>query len=551
MPAHSIYLAKLTHIQRDDLIRSLWDRQERKCFICDKEIDLELHGDDLHIDHVIPIVHQGPDDPMNFALVHGPCNEKKGATNLEIARRLYKFEDIQAAAKKDNQRGANLDDILGYVGGKAHDLKLKLGNGEVTYAFNELGNPELRRTPLYTDAKSKMQYFFAVFPVQYLHHDDRINPRTLGGSLRGLMEEFYAGRPQLHVSLAWWAPGDDGAGPIKVFDGQHKAAAQILLGSKELPVRVFLQPDLKVLLQANTNAGDTLKQVAFDMAVKRHLGSSLYRERLGEYRLAKGLPDGDESFSEQHLVSHFKGSRREMQKYVLDAVRTAITQDPENRLMEYVELAGKGTERPLSYNTIEKTFFSVFLYLKPLETPLNYLEEQGKNPRHLEHIQMLRLMNIFAEEILVNRWDLEEASSKLEYRLQQGESVSEKHLTAHRLSREEILHATLTRVSLIIKNFFAYTGDFLDEDKLLQTPYPEPLWDRIRNFLINLRGLPCWMDRNLSVTVFGTKQTRDFWLTVFKNGTASSGVRVLSGPLDIQKMIRSSHELANARGATS
>src|SRR5579871_5346467 len=111
MPAHSIYLAKLSQSQRQDLLRSLWERQDHKCFLCDDEIDFELHSDDLHIDHIIPIVHQGPDDPMNFALVHGPCNEKKGATNLEIARRLHYFEEIQATARKANQRGANLNDI--------------------------------------------------------------------------------------------------------------------------------------------------------------------------------------------------------------------------------------------------------------------------------------------------------------------------------------------------------------------------------------------------------------------------------------------------------
>jgi len=85
----------------------------------------------------------------------------------------------------------------------------------------------------------------------------------------------------------------------------------------------------------------------------------------------------------------------------------------------------------------------------------------------------------------------------------------------------------------------AYTGEWIDEDRLLQVQHPEALWDRIMNFLMNLRGLPCWIDRNLSGTVFGAKQNRDFWIQIFKTGVASTGTRVLTAPLDIQKMIQS------------
>ena len=69
-----------------------------------------------------------------------------------------------------------------------------------------------------------MQSFFAAFPLKYLHHDDQINPRSIGANIRGLIEEFLGKRPQLHVGLAWWAPAEDGTGTLKVFDGQHKAA---------------------------------------------------------------------------------------------------------------------------------------------------------------------------------------------------------------------------------------------------------------------------------------------------------------------------------------
>src|SRR5207247_6886383 len=74
------------------------------------------------------------------------------------------------------------------------------------------GDNTIRRAPVFHDKLSGMETFFVSFPLAYLHHDDRINPRSIGANIRGLIEEFAQKRPQLHVGLAWWAPADDGAG---------------------------------------------------------------------------------------------------------------------------------------------------------------------------------------------------------------------------------------------------------------------------------------------------------------------------------------------------
>src|SRR5204862_7356721 len=134
------------------------------------------------------------------------------------------------------------------------------------------------------------------------------------------------------VGLAWWGLESGGEGKVQVFDGQHKAAAQILLGVKELPVRIFIRPNLNVLLAANTNAGDKLRQVAFDAAVKRHLGSTLYSERVEDYQRLKQLSADDFSFSELDMVKLFRGEHRELIRYIVDAVRDGITRDADNRL---------------------------------------------------------------------------------------------------------------------------------------------------------------------------------------------------------------------------
>lgn len=89
-------------------------------------------------------------------------------------------------------------------------------------------------------------------------------------------------------------------------------------------------------------------------------------------------------FSERDLVNHFKGQSREIKRFILDALRNGVTSDPENKLMDFIDLSGRGKERPLSYSTIEKTFYSFFVYQEVLGTPLNYRMEEGENPRDLE-----------------------------------------------------------------------------------------------------------------------------------------------------------------------
>jgi len=145
-------------------------------------------------------------------------------------------------------------------------------------------------------------------------------------------------------------------------------------------VRIFYKPDTNILLEANTNAGDKLRQVAFDYAVKRHLGNTLYHERVQEYQKHKNISPDDYSFSETDLVKHFLGESRQVIRYIIDAARDSITRDKNNLLMDYVEWSGKGFKRPLSYAAVERTFYPILLYPKPLTIPINYGIEEGKNP---------------------------------------------------------------------------------------------------------------------------------------------------------------------------
>ncbi|MEQ1590892.1 MAG: HNH endonuclease signature motif containing protein [Thiobacillaceae bacterium] len=532
----SLYLARLKPDERQVLIAKLHATQHGNCFICEQTIDLVVHKDAIDIDHVVPLNDKGKDDPANFALTHASCNRSKQASHLEVARILRRFNRLKDKLAAEN-RSPNLGDLLLQAGGGNHMLGFKLSEHEVTYSLAELGNNTLLSIPVYEDELSGFRFFFAKLPIQYLAHDDHINPRSIGPNISKLVEEFHQKRPQLHVPLAWMK-SEGGKSAIHVFDGQHKAAAQIMLGARALPVRVFIDPDPDTLITTNTNAGTTLKQVAFDKSVQRHLGSSLYQDRIQRFIKETSRAPDDLSFSERDLVNHFKGQSREIKRYILDAVRNGVTSDSSNKLRDFIDFGGRGKESPLSYSTIEKTFYSFFVYQEVLETPINYRAEEGENPRIVECSQILRLMNLIAEVLYVDKFDPEVGTDKIESKLQKGETFKLDHLRAFRMSKEEIIYNWLQLVGQIARTYFITLGKPDPKDRLFQVPFPDQVWENIRKFLESLSSMPLWVNVDLSDTVFGGKQNNGFWKTVFETGRTPQGMEVLAQPVNLIDMIR-------------
>ena len=363
------YLDSLTDQEQQSLRQRLYDTQRGLCFICEELLDLQLDGQ-LDIDHIDAQAIGGPDIENNYALAHSSCNRSKGKSPLKVARAMATFTRLQSEARASGERGADLSHILKKYGGSKNSLRLDYSGSTADFKLSELGKNEAQSVPLLQDQLSKMWYFFTSLPIEYLHHDDRINPRNIDVRVRGLIDEFIQERPQLHIALAWWEPGEDGAGAVKVFDGQHKAAAQILLGVRELPVRIFVKPDTSVLLTANTNAGGKLRQVGFSTEVFRHLGSTQYMELLKQYRATRNLSDDDLSFSERDLVNSFRSEHHGIEGYIVDGQRDSITHDDRNKLKEFIEWSGKSADRPLSYNAVETSFYKHLLYKRALASPL-------------------------------------------------------------------------------------------------------------------------------------------------------------------------------------
>ena len=256
------------------------------------------------------------------------------------------------------------------------------------------------------------------------------------------------------------------------------------------------------------------------------------------YRHDLAKAEDDESFTERDLVNHFRGESREMKRYILDWVRSSITTHTNNKLRDYIDYGGRGTEMPLSYSTIEKTFYSLFVCNELLTSPFNYKSEEGTNPRELEIEQIVRLMNIIAEKIYIGNFDHPLGTRRIESNVQKGKDVPELHLCAFRMSKEEIIHNWLRYIKQFVQNYFITTGTPIDEKRLFQYNIPEACWRNIENFIEALRRLPMWVNKDLSLSVFGGKQNAEFWQNIFENGRTRDGTEIMEAGINLMEMIK-------------
>ncbi len=525
-------------MQRQELSKTLYKIQKGKCFICEEAIDLKR--DKWEIDHIIPRSKGGKDDENNYGLTHEPCNRNKSDADLRIARLMSKYEKIKEKTKNESPNRPNLEDFLAEFNGAKYPVTIKnLKNDFLEYSLEEVKGSQSVGVPIYYDKLSGLKYCFILLPIEYIYHDERINPRGISPRIRGLIDDFSSKHPQLHVSLAW-AKIENHKTTVHIFDGQHKTAAQILLGVRDIPVRVFINPDFELLLETNTRAGTVLRQVAFDKSVQRYLGSQIYWEKIDEFRKFTNKNEDNLNFSEYDLIHFFRGQHREIKRYILDDIRTSVSHNSENKLKDYIEFGGKAKEKPLSYSTVEKTFFSFFIHKEPMGIPLNFKLDIGENPRQLEKDQLVKLLNIFAEEVFIGKYDFDRGTFRIEESLRKGEDIQDGHLRSVRLAREEIMYNVMRYIRDSIRRFYLMQGQIIEDDELFQQKFPDVLWSNVKKIISGIASLSIWLNKDaiISSAVFGGKQNYDYWKTIFDTGLTPSGQQVLARPLNLDNLLR-------------
>jgi len=504
-------LDSLSKDERQDLIKKLYDAQNTKCYVCGKIINLAVHKVD--IDHIKALDRSGPDDESNWGLTHDSCNKSKGTRDLQLQRILCEFRSHVEKYTKNNGT-LTLNEALQELTPERQEVGYHLQNSQVKVSWTKDGIPEtedyyLLEEPGNPPAKS----FLARIPFVCLFHDSEINPRSII-DLEPMIEEFYKGYIQLQPSLATLTTnGSDNKGKILVFDGQHKAAAQLYARRDRLFVRVFVDYNKNKLKETNFRAHTKLAQVHFPQLINDRVGSDLFVEEFDKFRLSSDPnKDSERTFFQRHLDRSLKSEYAGYFKnYLRYEVLTGKAGAEDNKLLSFTEtVTSRAKKFPLSYDTLQKAFLQHMLFLKASRETMETTEKFRK----LERENLIRIMNMFVDEILANnRFDLNLGIFRLEERLTNNpETIPDSHLRAYRICRQAAMIIWVLEfkraLTVLLNTKQKYTDGSWPEQRSLWVEILPQEWDQIRKMLCATRDHKVWGERINPDVVNALKSTR-------------------------------------------
>jgi hypothetical protein len=185
---------------------------------------------------------------------------------------------------------------------------------------------------------------------------------------------------------------------VLLFDGQHKAAAQVWAGRTALDCKVYINPEVRRLKETNLSAHDKLRQMPFYTSTLLEKYASMATEDWETFLLRTG-PKTESAFLDfVRTVANL--SKAEALKRIRSMIYRDILEDPDNTLRDYITEENRGRQNPLTMYRLEKTFLAEFVAAPPLndefESPAYHRDEEREN--------LVRLLNIIVAESLTGRW---------------------------------------------------------------------------------------------------------------------------------------------------
>lgn len=357
--------------------------QGRRCFIDNHPIE---EGDEVEFDHIHPFAEGGETSTSNIGAVCKKHNREKGALTLsEFRDRLGIRRFFEGVSKR------RLDDLLGErLGhqGYGQSVPVELRDGKAVIYLDD-GPVE---TPISVCPATGESYFYATLPFKILRNDAELQPRALEPDRVWELYRHLRTHTQLAPAICRSVDRQ-----ILLFDGQHKAAAQIWAGRTSIDCKVYLEPDVRRLKDTNLSAHDKLRQMPFYTSTLLEKYAVMAHEDWEAF-LLEGGPKTETTFVE--FLRKFDLSRAEAIKRVRSMIYQDIIEAKDNGLVEYIAEENRARSNPLTMSRLGKTFFAEFI----APPALNDEFESEAYHRDEERINIVRLFNMVVELSLADRW---------------------------------------------------------------------------------------------------------------------------------------------------
>ncbi|MFC1753283.1 HNH endonuclease [Thermoproteota archaeon] len=465
------------------------------CFVDNEIIENEK---DIHFDHIEPFAKTKKTELSNIAPICRKHNlAKKDMTLSEYRDKLQMqvfFEQFDLEGKQ-----TKLNDVLLLKYQKEFGFPIQYSydsqQNKITVKYykdkKKIHLPQIKVYDSQQCPITKMNYFYAQIPTKNILNDGKeeaeieLQPRPLIQNHLWSLYRHLRVNTQLQPSICR-VDNNDGNN-VLVFDGQHKAAAQIWAGAHFIDAKIYIEPNVLLLMRTNLIAHDKLKQLRFYSSILAEKMAQLYGVNWEKYFESKGVK------SEKGFCDFIKYSEDKLDEKPIKQIEaflvTSILDDEENNFKKYVSPVNKtGKQYVISWDAMRKYYFRYFLNRPPLTFEFDSKEDNRNHEIH----NNIRLLNILEKEILSGKWNPTEAN--------------EEHKKTERIFRIGAIMAWFP----ILRDVIFFKIDLVnteDSKSILFRVISEEKWKLIEHYVNKMFNHQIWVDKDANIDiVFGNKK---------------------------------------------
>jgi len=445
-----------------------------RCYICGEVLDIE--ADDVEYDHIIAYADDGPTDINNVRVFRKKFNKEKGKMTLIEYKEIYLIKRLY----EEKQNKVKLQDIFAFKG--IYNSSINATKNESLITITDGVNS--KNFNLLYDPKLNVEYFYGQLPTNWIQNDDQqgLQPRVIDLKRLIQIKKHLEEYPQLAPSIARLLNNQ-----IKLFDGQHKLAAQVLNSSPVVDVKVYLTPAdesqsksvYEKLLKTNLEAHSKLAQVSFYTNTLFQKWNEMYTIKWEEYvEQNPGERHSEKGFFDYLVRIEAKPDVKKM----FDATIIKNVHD-ESSLKQYTAESNKDQNLPLSQDLLQKTIFKHTLYLTPsiaeVDSEIDFRDSEKEN---FQIVSDLLVTEGFLKDWIPNKKD-----------------TNSINLKARRIWTKASILTWAPYMNTMINAIFKLFDPAQQEKNLYRQKMTEAQREEFRMFLNRLFNHPFWLQNDPTI----------------------------------------------------